>query len=102
MKDQGVNFGLDSPTTPAPIVKDCFRIPIPCKLLSRDEPSLPPVLSLLYEFQEDDDEISDDGGGINYMDYNFVNQTKTQKLENNTTHGNITNGLAPELLSEQC
>lgn len=35
MQKEGVNLGLEAATTPAPIVKDCFQVPIPCELLAR-------------------------------------------------------------------
>jgi hypothetical protein len=35
MKNAGVNFGLDVVTAEPPMRKDCFKVPIPCGLLSR-------------------------------------------------------------------
>ena len=53
MTKAGVDFGLDLTTASPPIRKDCFTVPIPCELLSREETSLPAVLSLFYEFEEE-------------------------------------------------
>lgn len=53
MTKAGVDFGLDLTTASPPIRKDCFTVPIPCELLNREDASLPAVLSLFYEFEEE-------------------------------------------------
>ncbi len=46
-KESGANFGLDQETTTAPPDRDCFKVPVPCWLVTSEE-DLPP-LPLHYE-----------------------------------------------------
>lgn len=91
MNREGVNLGLESATTPAPVLKDCFKVPIPCELISREQPGLPPVLSLYYEFGDDEVEEHFENITNNQTTISIIPPNGTQFQSENFTANNMDN-----------
>ena len=99
MTKAGVDFGLDLTTASPPIRKDCFTVPIPCELLAREDASLPAVLSLFYEFEEEQGNNDFNASGDFFFEGESFNISATDFFNTSSPNFTMTEATSPAALT---